>query len=246
MKNKIAVLAFLFFLQMAFSQKDGRKPFHGQVMNDSIKVEHVVVFNANSKTGVLINKEGGFDLNVKEKDTLVFSSLQFKTKKVVLTAKQIKEQPLVVALDLYVYQLDEVHIDTKPNPIKGSTQVIVDKQYTSDDKSSPAVKNVYDGQTQNGIDFVRLYKDVMKSLKVKNPSKTSFMSDEDFTRLVMQKVHYSFFTDDLNLKEEQVRLFLVYCENDPEAQKILKNESDFELMDFLISKKNEFQKLINK
>ena len=245
MQNKFLILTLLLLFQTAFSQKDGRKLLHGQVMNDSIRVTHVVVFNANSKTGVLINKEGGFEITAKEKDTLIFSSLQFKTKKVVLTAKQLKESPLLVALEVYVNQLDEVRIDSKPNPIKGSTQGIVDKQYAPDDQSSPAVKNVYDGQTQNGINFVRLYQDVMKSLKTKNPSKASFMTEEDFTRLVMQKVHYSFFTDDLNLKDDQIRLFLVYCENDAEAQKIVKNESDFELMDFLISKKNEFQRLIN-
>lgn len=246
MKNKIAIVAFLLIFQFVFSQKDTRKPLHGQLMNDTVKVEHVIVFNANSKTGVLANKDGGFDLNVKEKDTLIFSSMQFKTKKIVLSAKQIKEIPLIVPLELYVYQLDEVRIDKNASPVKGDTQTIVDKQYVGDDKTSPQVKNVYDGQTQNGVDFVRLYKDVMKTLKSKNPSKANFTTDVDFTKLVLEKVHYSFFTEELNLREDQVRLFLVYCENDPEAKKILNKESDFELMDFLISKKNEFQKLISK
>lgn len=149
-----------------------------------------------------------------------------------------------VKLQAYTNELKEVVVSKKVAPAIGSSQVIVDRKYFDDAKSSP--KNRYfttDGSIENGMDFVRMYKDVMKLLRKKNPNKTNFTDAIDFTEAVIQKIGYPFFSNTLTLKDEQLKLFLVFCESDSKSKTFLK-ATQFELADFLIVKNIAFQKII--
>jgi len=53
----------------------------------------------------------------------------------------------------------------------------------------------------------------------------------------------TFFTNTLNLKEDEIGLFLVFCENDSKSKTLQKPESQFELIDFLITKNREFKRI---
>lgn len=245
MKNNIKIIICILCCQLGFSQIDSRIKLQGKVVNDSVKVENVVVFNLNSQKGKAILTDGDFQIYAKENDTLIFSSVLFKTKKIVLAQKQLEENPLIIHLEVYTNELKEVIINNKKlNPIQGNTQKIVDKKYSDDAKTSPRNSTMPTNVTENGVDFVRLYKDVMKLLKKKNPNKNDFDSEANFTEYAMQKIEYRFYTNTLKLKEDQIRLFLIFCENDPKAKLVLKNKTSFQLIDFLILKNNEFQEII--
>lgn len=236
------VILFLFF-QTSYSQNTSRKIIHGQVVNDSTRVENVVVFNINTEKGRIVNPDGSFEVLAKANDTLVFSSLSFKPVKIVLTQKQMEEPLLIVILEVFYNQLNEVIIDDKSaHPVPDNTQNIVDKQYVADAKSSPKNQYVYDGSIVNGVNFVRLYKDVLTILKKKNPKQSNFTSELNFTEKALQ-INYTFYTKTLSLTDEEIKLFLFYCENDVKSKSVLKSKSDFEMIDFMIKKNKEFKKL---
>jgi len=183
----------------------------------------------------------------KVNDTLVFTSLTFKPRKIILTAKQIAAPILRVRVEAYTNELQEVFIYTKKGikPIEENSQKYVDMQFYDDGKSSP--KNTTmppDGSIENGVNFVRIYKDVLKTLRKNNPERTDFVTETNFTEVAMKRVSYSFFTNTLNLKDNEISLFLVFCENDSKAKTLLKPEAEFELIDFLISKNKGFKRII--
>ncbi len=247
MKNKIGLVVLSLFCQFCVGQTLTRKPVLGQVVNDSIPLENGVVFNINSKTGSVIKPHGYFSILAKDNDTLVISSLAFKSKKIILTKKLLALPLLRVKLEAYTNQLLEVFVYSKKivHPVEGNTQKYVDQLYSDDEKSSP--KNIAmpaDGTIEKGMDFVRIYKDVFKILKKNNPEKTDFASEMNFTEVAMKRVSYAFFTNTLNLKDDEISLFLVYCENDSKSRTLLKPESEFQLMDFLIIKNKEFKRII--
>lgn len=135
--------------------------------------------------------------------------------------------------------------EEKTKPIAGS-QTIVDKEYFDDEKSSSKNRTITQiGGIENPIDFVRIYKDVFKILKINTPKKSDFTTETDFTEVVMKKIDYSFFNNTLKLKDDDIKLFLVYCENDPKSSALFKSNTKFELMDFLIEKNIEFKKIAN-
>ena len=247
MKTKIGILILFLSFQLCSAQILTRIPLYGQMINDSIKIENGLVFNVNSKTGTVINSKGFFSILAKVNDTLVFSSLAFKTKKIKLSQKDFSAPYLRIKLEILAKQLLEVVVYAKKSihPIlEGNSQKLVDKLYFDDQKSTP--KNTAmlpDGTIPNGMNFVRMYKDVLKILKINNPERSDFISSKGFTEVVMKRVRYTFFTNNLNLKEDEIGLFLVFCENDSKSKELLKPESQFELIDFLITKNKEFKRI---
>jgi hypothetical protein len=247
MKNKLAVFVICLFCQLAIGQSNSRKPLHGQVVNDSITLESGYVMNLNANIRTFINPNGLFDIMAKPKDTLLITSAAFQSKKIILTEKNCADRLFLVQMDLISNQLKEVvvHKDLKVKAFDKNSQAIVDTQYFDDEKSSPKNRFVYNGTTENGVDFVRIFKDAKKLLKKKNGEdevKEQEVSDIAFTMYAKANFTPDFYTDTLKLKEDEVDMFLLYCSVDPESKKHVKQEEKFELMDFLITKGIEFKK----
>ncbi len=244
MKTRLILLSFL-LISLYVKGQQPRKFIHGQVLNDSIKVENVVIFNINAHTGTTVLPKGYFNILARENDTLVFSGLLFKSKKVVISKEDLGLDLFQVKLQIFTNELAEVVISGKnQDPSLKNKQAIVDKKYADDAQSSPkntAVPNY--NVTENGVNFVRLYKDVLKVLSKNNPKKNNLTDGMTFTELVVKRVNYSFFSETLKIDDDHLKLFLLYCNNDAQAKKYSEKNSDFELMDFLVRKNNEFKKL---
>jgi hypothetical protein len=65
----------------------------------------------------------------------------------------------------------------------------------------------------------------------------------DFSDTVSKGLDRYFFTNTLKLKTEEISLFLDYCESDPKSKNLLKEEDEFLLIDFLITKNEEFKRI---
>ncbi len=194
----------------------------------------------------MVDPYGSFSVLAKVNDTLVFSSLAFKSKKIVLSEGDFIGAKLIVKLDVFTNELAEVLIRAKKelNPIQGNTQKYVDLKYFEDEKSSPKNRLMPpNGTIENGMDFVRIYKDVLGVLRAKNPQKTDFYKETSFSEVVMNKVNYSFFSNTLHLKDDEIKLFLIYCENDSKSRVFMQPSEEFRLMDFLITKNEEYKKI---
>ena len=246
MKTKIALLFLALAAQFSYSQVAVDRVLKGQVRNDLAPLENVIVFDVNSKTGTVVNQYGYFTLMAKVQDTLVFSSLTFKSKKVVLKEEDFINKVLVVNLEIFTNELSEVLIMAKKqlNPIQGGTQKYVDMKFFDDEKSSPKNKTMLPmNDLENGTDFVRIYKDIIKVLRKDNPKKTDFYGETSFSALALSTVNYSFFSNTLALKDDEIKLFLVFCENDPNSRMVMSRNDQFKLMDFLINKNKEYKKI---
>jgi pSer/pThr/pTyr-binding forkhead associated (FHA) protein len=246
MKTKIIFLFFALSTQLTFSQITTNRVLKGQVRNDLAPIENVIVFDVNSKTGTLVNQYGYFTLMAKVQDTLVFSSLTFKSKKVILKEEDFINNVLVVNLEVFTNELSEVLILAKKqlNPIQGGTQKYVDMKFFDDEKSSPKIKAFQPLiNMENGTDFVRIYKDIIKVLRKDNPKKTDFYKETSFSEVALSTVNYSFFSNTLALSDDEIKLFLVFCENDPKSRMVMNPNDQFKLMDFLITKNKEYKKI---
>jgi hypothetical protein len=242
MKSKFIFLITTILCQLVWTQNGPRRMIHGFVVNDSISVEDVLVFNTTANSGTTVKKEGSFEIIAREKDTLVFSSMSFKLKKIALTKDDITNDSFVVGLDAIINRLKEVVIHKKNNQsVITNSQRIVDKPYAPDSKTPPKVVGVYDGSIENGLDFVRMYKEVRKLFRKKN--NTNFEEqDFSFSQMIVKKVRYDFFSTTLHLEDYQIGLFLSYCESDPKVKSVV-SKTNLEVMDFLIQKHIEFIKL---
>ncbi|MGA9637932.1 hypothetical protein [Flavobacterium sp.] len=247
MKTKISILLMVFFCQFNYAQIAKAKLIQGQVRNDIIPVENVIVFNTKDHTATNVNVYGSFEMMASVNDTLVFSSLVFKSKRIVLTEEDFIKPKIFVPLEVFTNELAEIVIKARKDmsPINGNTQRYVDLQYFGDEKS--ALKNsamTPDGTIDKGTDFVRIYKGIINTLRKRNPEKTDFHKETSFSDYVIHHVDYSVLSNNLKLKDDEIKLFLVFCENDSKSRTLMGSNSEFQLLDFLTNKNKEFKKII--
>lgn len=246
MKTNLSIIILGLFFQISFSQNEIRKPLHGQVISDSLSLESGYVLNVSSQTRTFISANGLFDILAKPKDTLLFSSLAFLSKKIVLTEKNCQERLFIVQMDVVNNELKEVLVSNgiKINALAGGSQKMVDRKFFDDQKSSPKNRLMpADGTIENGMDFVRIFKELKKILRKKEEVKEEFITDVAFSQYVKMNFSPSFFSQDLKINDDEVELFLLYCSNDLDSKKYLKPEDQFMLMDFLITKNKEFKRI---
>ena len=244
MKNKIGIICLIFFTQFIFAQNENRQSLHGQFINEFALVDNGYVFNLNSKTRTFISDQGFFDILARAKDTLLVSSASFKSKKIILQDKDFAKPLFVVNLESQTTLLNDVLVKgkTEIKPAIPSSQGIVDMKFTDDVKSSPKNRSMLsDGSIENGMDFVRMYKMVSKLFK-KEAEKAVANSNVRFSEAVSKGIDSYFFTNTLKLKSNEVGLFLDYCENDPKSKTLLQEKDEFMLIDFLITKNEEFKR----
>ena len=246
MKTKLKIICFLFFCQLSFGQNENRKSLHGQFVNESALVDNGYVFNLNSKTRTFISNQGFFDILAKAKDTLLVSSAAFKSKKIIIQDKDFAKPLFVVNLESQTTLLKEIIVKgkTEIKPAIPSSQKIVDMEFTDDAKSSPKNRTMpSDGTIEYGMDFVRIFKMASKVFKKNSAEKAGLNAQVDFSDVVSKELDSYFFTITLKLKREEIELFLDYCENDPKSKNLLKEEDEFMLIDFLITKNEEFKRI---
>lgn len=96
----------------------------------------------------------------------------------------------------------------------------------------------------NNMDLIRVYNKIFKNLFKSSPDREDLVSEVGFTTVALENVGYTFFTDKLKLKDDQVGLFLMFCENDPKAKSFINSSSkEFEILDFLYYKNDEFRNI---
>jgi hypothetical protein len=130
-------------------------------------------------------------------------------------------------------------IAIKPN--LGKIQDIIDRQYFDDKQSSLKNPLMPTQEIVNGMDFVRIGKMVGKLFKKEKPDLPQAFDYGDFSKNVTKRISPFFFTNTLKLKEDEIGLFLIYCENDNKANALLNPALEFQLIEFLITKNEEFK-----
>ncbi|MBX9807915.1 MAG: hypothetical protein K2X95_08975 [Flavobacteriaceae bacterium] len=243
MKTKINILLWFLFCQFCLGQTLNRKPLHGLIENDSVKVEGGYVFNVNSKTKTFISSQGFFDILAKAKDTLLISSLGLKSKKIILTEKDFEVLLLIVKLQTFINPLNEVvvkKIVVKPN--LGKIQDIINTQFFDDKQSTLKNPLMPSLEIVNGMNFIAIGAMVGKLFKKDKPDTPKVIDYGDFSKKVINRISPYFFTTTLRLKEDEIGLFLIYCENDTKANALLNPELEFQLIEFLITKNEEFKR----
>ncbi|RKR14234.1 carboxypeptidase-like protein [Maribacter vaceletii] len=102
-------LYFVFTLSSCFGQEKTIK-LNGKVQSISNDVLFVLIVNKNSKKSTITDSLGQFTIEVKLKDSLRFTAVQYQTKEISITSKIFLEKLLVVDLVDNVINLNEVTV----------------------------------------------------------------------------------------------------------------------------------------
>lgn len=94
--------------QNAISQVEERSVISGKIVSSCADLEGVYVVNAQTEAMTVTDKSGGFSILANAGETLVFSSIQFKEKRILLTTDNFSDLNFTVKLSMVMHQLQEV------------------------------------------------------------------------------------------------------------------------------------------
>lgn len=111
MTNKIIIVLFLGLSQIAL----GQNTFNGKIIANAGDIEGVYVVNMRTEVMAITNVSGDFSVEAKVGDTLIFSSIQFKETRIVITEENFSDLNFTVKLNPVIHQLQEVIIKRYDN-----------------------------------------------------------------------------------------------------------------------------------
>lgn len=262
---KLFLLSFFTcFSVLVFAQKAPLKVFKGMLVCDSLQVERATITNITEGIKSISDDLGFFTIQAKVGDTLVVSSVNFDTEKIILQAADFKEIMAVIHLTLNVNTLDEVkvgafkltgdlvydaqRIKVKPAPRVDLSSIDFKNIEITGVKSTPNLAMTDPIQPiPVSINFVKLGKKLFRLLEknreFEGPKPIKIYDSQEFVVELRKRFDTDFFLHKLGVEEDKINLFLVYCFSDQINQKrLLEKSNALNLIDFLTEKSVAFHK----
>jgi len=232
----------------------------GKVTSKS-DVENIHVINSTAQEFSVTDKNGEFKIPVKLRDTIVFSSIQYKLKEIIVTRQMIENKAVLVKLDEQINVLDEVVVGKilTGNLLNDINNMDGDGPINFYDVGIPGYTGKIATQTERRLSEASGFKPSLgssgfglggsvgftpiinaitgrtKKLKnrVKLEEKTVLMER------IKRKLSKDFFAS--NPLEEDLRMdFFYFCSDDVNFLESCKNASDFKVLLFLRMKYKQY------
>ncbi len=146
LKNLIFLFTLLYISSPVFCQEE-RKPLKGKIKSDAEDLEGIYVINKTADLSVATARGGYFTIDVKPKDTLIFSAVNFIGKEIIVEQENIDSELFFVEMEVLVTQLKEVIIEDYSHINEESLGLVPkgQKQYTQAEKKLFTASNGVDG-----------------------------------------------------------------------------------------------------
>jgi hypothetical protein len=247
MKKTTTYIFFFLFTLYGFSQK--RITIKGGVSSLETPIKNADIINFTTKKITVTNENGDFYIDAKVNDELFIITKDFIDQKIILSQIDFEKKLIIIILEKKPIELDEVKID-KPKAI--NLKLTYNDMATlkiAKENSRPKPIGVYTGEITNGADFVQIGKMIGKGigklLKGDKKKTKKVIKNIDFKEYAKSNFSEEFYTKTLELKPDEIALFLNFCEADSKSKEIIESEDEFTIMDFLVSKKEAFLKIIS-
>lgn len=239
MIDKIICFLVLFLFQTGWSQGEERTILKGRIISNTNDLEGIYVINAQTEAMATTTADGFFSIVAKSGDTLVFSSIQFKENRILLTAENFSDLNFTVKLNLLMHQLQEVIIKRYDNINAVALGIVPSgqKSYT------PAERKLH---TASALDPTANTQNMMAGGSISADPIFNFFSGrtamlkkevavekkEFFMKLLEKMFTLDHFVDKLKIPVEYVKGFEYYAVENESFTKILnsKNKTSTEFL----------------
>ncbi|MEM6721387.1 MAG: carboxypeptidase-like regulatory domain-containing protein [Bacteroidota bacterium] len=248
MKLKLLLFSLL-ISSLMLAQDADRKILRGAVVYRDVKVTGVNIVNNTTSRGTTTNQKGEFEILVKKDDILIFSSVQYTIKEIVITEKIIENNRLVVEVKEKVEALDEVVISPEnKDKFLDFQEEQIEKYQTyqfSDDRYSQVLNEAL-GQRENlGGNLLGLVGLLVNSIFKGDGSKKAKEDNRPiYERTSFNEVRYrykdEFFTKNLGIPQEKISAFLYYCDDQRPSEDLFSEKNEFLLIDFMVKHSKQY------
>lgn len=240
MDKRLLPVLFAFIGFTAIAQENDREWLRGQVLYRGSNVVNENVINTNTQMATITDEDGRFMIQVKRDDQLVFTAVNYQLEIIKITDGILANKRLVVEVTEKVRELDEVvvtpenqerFLEVKNEKFKGFEYEI--------DRSTEVENIAYKSQNERiegRLNFVNIFKAIFQSRNQDTGESVQLKVSE----VLRQVYDDEFFVVDLQLQQEQIDAFLLYCDDKIPSQSLLRKENEFQLIDFLVTQSKNF------
>ena len=238
---KFVIFFLILIVQISFSQTE--TVYKGKILCNNFPIENIEIININSEKSAFSNSVGEFSIAAKAEDIVVFASKLYDYKRISVLPEYLNNCIQIISLIKKPEELNEVivtkmkwqHIGSDKN---ASNQIALDKMQSQ-------IKNpfIYDGSITNGPDLMKIGKLIIDLFKKDKTEIKNKIPEIQFYELAKNKNYQEYYSKSLNLKPDEIELFLQFCDADPKSKIVAQNNNSLAMMDFLFAKSLEFKKL---
>lgn len=232
---------FCFFTLIGFSQNEKR--IHGKVSYQESYQKNIDVINFTTKKATQTNTAGEFDIEAKVGDALIFMSETFADQQYTLTKEDFEKGSVLIKLIEKPIPLEEVVIKMAKEIKVSATYDDIKMAQLEREQSRPTNKDVYTGLMPTGTDFVQIGKMIGKLFKSKDKKDRKVAEKMTFKEYAATNFNPAFYSKTLKLQPDDTARFLEYCEADPKSKTVIQANDELAILEFLLLKKTEFDKL---
>lgn len=255
LKNKkILAVIFLFSIVTTtiFAQEE-RTIVQGKVKFENTELEDINIIDLTTNIGIASNSHGVFIIPVAKGDSILFSSVSYQNRIIVISDTHIKEKSLTVYLEPGFNELDEVEILRKVrlefNNVAVDQRAVLDFDEIST-STAPDVQKTFDYNTQltNGVSLTSIYNAVTKNARARKRSENDEKNhithlQNEFPNKLKNEYGDDFFVDWLYIPANEINLFLDFCQENGLGE--LYDSNEFIVKNFLVLQSNKYLDLKN-
>tara|TARA_R110002049_G_scaffold126208_2_gene282147 strand:+ start:1274 stop:2008 length:735 start_codon:yes stop_codon:yes gene_type:complete len=244
MKRRLLVLVLFVTITNLVAQDGDRNLLRGTVIYRDINVPGLDVINITAENATITDEDGDFTIAVKLGDQLAFTAINYQIQIVTITKEILARNRLVIDVKEKVTELDEVVVSPEDQEkfVNLKNEEFKKVEYEQDRTSDfvNVAQSQIEGGMQNGINFVNIFKALLKSKKDKKDTNVPQLKLSTVLRQVYED---DFFVTDLGLSQDKIDAFLLYCDDKIPSQDLLKKDNEFQLIDFLVTHSKTYLKL---
>ncbi|MFT6127356.1 hypothetical protein ABXT64_02690 [Candidatus Marifrigoribacter sp. Uisw_064] len=248
MSFKLTVLTFIAFLLLSINGYGQSKEIQGKISNTK-DVEGIHVLNKTSRYNAITDQEGGFNINVRKQDTLYFSSINYKTKIVIITEEIYTKEYVVLTLEQLINELEEVvigpnltgNLATDIKNIKTETPVNFDDVGIPGFKGKPEEKIApgYTLRAPSAVNVEALYNHLSGYYK-KLRMQRKWESQNYSVAGIINLYGFSFFEEAYKIPNNRLYDFLLYCMETSTLDKDFKSQNYASLLSIFEEKSETY------
>ena len=247
---KILIFVFIFSIQKTNAQEI-RIKLEGIVKYDSIFLQDINILNKATNLGASSDNIGSFSMYAKEGDSILFSSIVYENRIIKISKTHLNSKKIIVYLEPDYYQLNEVMVEKKIS-ISGNLAVTKGTIFDNDEisnRKAPNARKLTDPNAQaGGINPIAIFMMLTKKSRLKRKARKLELEEIKqlkikFPTTIKNLYGNKFFKEALNIKADNIYLFLGYCEGNGLLE--LYNSNEIVIKNFLILQARKFNSFNN-